>query len=362
MPQIIQQAITQQIVEAIKDVCEHDINFIDTNGIIFASTNKKRIGDYHEIGKSVAQTGKSIEVTTDDSFAGTQKGVNIPFIYKGEITAVIGITGIPEEVRKYAYLAQKITMLLLREHELELHEHTQKTQINHMIRSIIYNDHINQDYLSDFLKKYHINQYTLYQTIIVKLNSHYNPSNFSAIESHIYYSFEQTGSVLYTFNYPNEYILLIKANNQKKCLAILKKLAEKNVPFLQIGIGNATPLSKQHQSYHCAKIALQSLFGTETIAIFDQLDLEILLGSLTEETKEYFLKRTIFSLSKKEQELLKTYFANNMSLKETCIQHYLHKNTLQYQLDKIARKTGFNPRKFKEAVILYIALKINDPI
>ena len=69
MPQIIQQAITQQIVEAIKDVCEHDINFIDTNGIIFASTNKKRIGDYHEIGKSVAQTGKSIEVTTDDSFA-----------------------------------------------------------------------------------------------------------------------------------------------------------------------------------------------------------------------------------------------------------------------------------------------------
>lgn len=359
MPQqSIQQKIAQQIVEAVKDVCEHDINFIDTKGIIFASTNPKRIGDYHEIGRQVAQSGKSIEVETDNSFLGTQKGVNIPFLYKGEITAVIGITGIPKEVRKYAYLAQKITTLILREHELDLHEHTQKTQLNHMIRSLIHNEYVNQNYLSDFLKRYHTTQQASYRTIIVKLDSRYNPLNLSLIEHHIYRAFEQTGSFLYTFNYPNEYILLMESNKLDKWLSVLKLLAEKNSPLIRIGIGNAISLTKQHQSYQAAKIALNSLFGDELVAIFEELDLEILLGSLTDDIKKYFLKRTIPTLSEKEQELLKTYFATNMSLKETCEQLFLHKNTLQYQLDKIARETGFNPRKFKDAVILYIALKI----
>ena len=103
----IKQDVAQQIVEAVKDVCAHDINFIDSKGIIFASTNKKRIGDFHEIGLQVIKTGKTIEVDTDEGYFGTQKGVNIPFIDKGDVSAVIGISGEPKEVRKYAYLAQK---------------------------------------------------------------------------------------------------------------------------------------------------------------------------------------------------------------------------------------------------------------
>ena len=62
--------------------------------------------------------------------------------------------------------------------------------------------------------------------------------------------------------------------------------------------------------------------------------------------------------SEKEQKLLKTYFANNMSLKETAKQLYLHKNTLQYQLDKIWKTTGYNPRNFKDATVLYVGLKL----
>lgn len=93
------------------------------------------------------------------------------------------------------------------------------------------------------------------------------------------------------------------------------------------------------------------------MAVFDDLDLEILLGDVSEEVKEHFADRTISVLSAKEKQLLKVYFSTNMSLQETCSQLYLHKNTLQYQLDKIARTTGYNPRKFQDAVVLYIGLK-----
>ena len=63
-------------------------------------------------------------------------------------------------------------------------------------------------------------------------------------------------------------------------------------------------------------------------------------------------------LSEKDIELLKVYFFNNMSLKDTSEQLFLHKNTLQYQLDKIGKLTGYNPREFKDASILYIGLKL----
>ena len=113
MPQVISKRVAQQIVETVKDVCNHNINFIDTKGIIFASTDASRVGDFHEIGKQVIVTGQTIEVESDNSYFGTQKGVNMPFVYKGETIAVIGISGAPKEVRQYAYLAQKITNLIL---------------------------------------------------------------------------------------------------------------------------------------------------------------------------------------------------------------------------------------------------------
>lgn len=364
MPHTIQRTVAQQIVEAVKDVCNHDINFIDTNGVIFASTNQKRIGDYHEIGHKVAQSGEGIEVETDNSFLGTNKGVNIPFVYQGEICAVIGITGSPEQVRKYAYLSQKLTTLILREHELDTYERTQKTQINHVIRKLIHNGYANQPYVTEFLKSHQICIETDYRTILIKIDTHTASENAAfnaaAIEKNIYRAFEQTRSALYTFNYPNEYVLLLEGREFQRWRYLFELLAKKNAWNVKIGVGNSMPLSKLHYSYKAAKHALNSLFGEEHMAVYDELDLELLLGNITGDVKEYFLEKTIQVLSADEKELLKIYFSTNMSLKETCEQLYLHKNTLQYKLDKIGKETGFNPRKFKEAVILYTALKMNS--
>ncbi|MBQ8317035.1 MAG: helix-turn-helix domain-containing protein [Lachnospiraceae bacterium] len=354
----IRQNVAQQIVEAVKDVAGHDINFIDAKGIIFASTDIKRIGDYHEIGHQVIKKGETIEVDSNEGYFGTKKGVNIPFIYKGDVCAVIGISGEPEEVRKYVYLAQKITALILREHELERQEHNQKTQLNHVIRSIINHDYLNIDYLKDFLKDYRTTLNASYQTILIKLDSRYNPSNLSMIEKYIYQAFESTGSKLYTFNYANEYILLMEAEKVEKCLYIFEELGQKYSPIIKIGVGRVAELSHQHNSYQSAKIAIESLFADEYIAVFDSLDLEILLGNVGQENKQLYLQKTIEKISEKDRKVLKTYFSLNMSLKDSCEQLFLHKNTLQYRLDKIWRDTGYNPREFKDAAVLYVGLKM----
>ena len=348
----------QKIVDTIKDVCGHDINYINRHGIIFASTNPSRIGDYHEIGQTVVQTEKTIEITSDNSFYGTQKGVNIPFVYNREVIAAIGITGAPDEVRQYAVLAQKITSLILREQETDFFNYKKKNVLNYVIHSLVENTDLNHDFLIEFLNDFHLNVDTICRTIVIQPDSRYNLSNLSLIENHIYRTFDQIGAPLYTFNFPNEYILILPEEQYQNWSYIFHTLANNTENVLHIGIGTTCALSKQHRSYSAAKIALHSLSTTQSIAIFDDLDLEIILSCVNDEARTKYLHKTISNLTDEDINLLQTYFSTNMSLKETSKILFLHKNTLQYKLNRIEKLTGYNPRVFSDAVNLFLATKL----
>ncbi|MDD2959600.1 MAG: sugar diacid recognition domain-containing protein [Lachnospiraceae bacterium] len=358
MPFMINRKTAQQIVVTLKEVCDHDINFIDTNGIIFASTDRKRIGTFHEIGKQVISAGKTIEVESGDDFSGTNPGVNIPFLHYGELLAVIGISGDPAEVRKYAYLAQKITALLLREHELDVRSSNDRAQNNYIIHALIYNESISHDYLCTYLNRFSLTLETRCRTIVIQLDSRYTPSNLSLIEYEIQKAFHIIGSTFYTFHYPSEYVLILDCRQYDHWAYVFPQLIDKCGEILKIGIGSIQPLSHQHQSYETALIARKSLGGGRQLAVFDELDIEMLLGGTDPGISEYFLDKTIRQLDQTEQDLLNVYFSCDMSLKQTCEKLFLHKNTLQYQLDKIGRKSGYNPRSFRDAAVLYLGLKL----
>lgn len=358
MAQYISKRVAQQIVETVRDVCNHNINFIDTKGIIFASTDGARVGNYHEIGRQVVLTGRTIEVERDEEFLGTHKGVNIPFIYKGEIIAVIGISGVPDEVRKYAYLAQKITSLILREHEIESQSSNRREQRNYVVRALISGEHIDHDYLKEFIDFCHGDLTKQYRTILVELDARYNPLNLSLIEQHIYQVFEMTGSPFYGFQYPNEYVMILTEDQWKKYRHFWGQLAGEYQSILKIGIGGSCQLLRQSQSCLEARIALHSLGSEQNLALYEELDLEILLGSVAPDVKKSFLHRTIEKLDEKDLHLLEVYFDCDFSLKRTCEKLFIHKNTVQYQLDKIHRLCGYNPRNFRDAVVLYLALQV----
>lgn len=357
MAQNVSMKTAQQIVDTVKDVCGYDINFIRPDGTVAASTNPDRIGTYHEIGYQAARKGEMLEVDADDAFYGTQKGVNLPFSYHGEIIAVIGITGEPEAVRKYAYLAQRITRLILRERELEGRARTQKEQISYIVRALVNGHSIPHTFLEDFAGRHELDPDAQYRTVLVRLESRYNPANLSMIESQIVRVFDQTESVLHTFDYPEEFILIETEKAFKKWNFQLKKLAADYEQILKIGVGSSHSLLHQNRSCEEAQIAIRSMKEQGSYAQYDDLKLEILLGSVSEESKERFRAKTIQDLTDKERQILKTYFSCECHLKKAADELYIHVNTLQYQLDRIARKTGLNPRVFEDAVALYLGIR-----
>ena len=52
------------------------------------------------------------------------------------------------------------------------------------------------------------------------------------------------------------------------------------------------------------------------------------------------------------------YFEEDRSLAAASMRLNLHKNTLQYRLNRIHRRCGYDPRAFRDAVVLYSALML----
>ena len=102
----VKKRLAIQIVQAVKDVCGHDINFIDPSGMIYTSTDETRIGQFHEIGREAARRGETIAVERDDAYDGTHRGVmlslgvnnarvldgvSLSLLFGGHVEAVRGV-------------------------------------------------------------------------------------------------------------------------------------------------------------------------------------------------------------------------------------------------------------------------------
>ncbi len=357
----IDQSLAQQIVNTVKDVCGQNINFITPKGIISASTDEKRIGTYHEIGQKAAATGNVIEVDSDYGFAGTQKGINLPIYHNHNLIAVIGISGEPEEVRKYAHLAERITHLLIRERELNAFSRSQEEKKQFVIHALISGLDENPLYLNDCLKDFKIDPSTKKRLILIRTNSKYNPVNMPMLDQKVENLFRMLSQELFTFNYPNEYLAILDAEKYNRNNFILRKFAADYENILKVAVGKEVFLHQMQESHHSALIAWKSIpDGSKSFAVFDDLVLEIILSTVTEENKTEFVKKTLEPLAQEEIEVLSVYLEEEMSLSAASKRLFLHKNTVQYKLNRILEKTGWNPRKFQDAVLFFLALKLES--
>lgn len=357
----VRNQLAQQIVETIRSICDYDINFIDTDGHILVSTDVSRVGDLHEPARRAAALGTAEIVTEDDPVTGTRRGINQPIRYKGETVAVIGITGEPSEVTRYARLAQRITVLLLREHEVEVEDHIRRTQVNHVIRALINNEAPDREYLEEVLKRYGIKEPGgMYTTLLIRLNPRVQPDLLSGIEEDIYRVFRQLQPCLYTFNYPDEYILIAGTGALLKQRYLFERLFQNRHGLLKIASGESCRLVRQQRSYDSARLLMQSVRAEDSIMRYEDLDLELLMLPVPPHVRDAYLRKVTEHLEQKDREILKVYFENDLSLKETADKLFLHKNTLQYRLKRIADLTGYDPRQFRGAEALHMGLMLEE--
>ena len=80
-------------------------------------------------------------------------------------------------------------------------------------------------------------------------------------------------------------------------------------------------------------------------------------GSQKRSKISYMLRTLLLQgLTSEDLQILKVYYSQDMSLQKTCELLNMHKNTLQYRLNRIREICGYDPRRFREGVSLYTAV------
>ena len=193
----IDRNLAQQIVETVQSVCGHAVNFIRADGIILASTRPERVGTLHPSGRDAARS---------------QPGINLPVLYNKQLVAVIGITGNPEEVRRYAHLAERITLLLVREQELNEYSRTQADKRRYAMDALLHPGSGDTAYLTQLLAEFGIDTDTPKRLVLLRLHPE-EGRTLSALIRDAEDLCRNVGAALYHFYYPDELAAVLDAES-----------------------------------------------------------------------------------------------------------------------------------------------------
>lgn len=366
----IEQKLAQNIVVSMKEIINQELNFIGTNGIIIASTDENRIGESHGGAQKVTETRRDLIIEYEGQFEGTKKGINIPIFVDLDMVGVIGITGDKEEVEKYGKIIKNMTEILIKDAwlknvsfkkrenyrylfeqmlsdsmDLETVLHlaslldvdltTSRIAVTGLITNFISIDDEKSEMLSLILRR------------VLAFNKH-NIFNVNGSDIRIAFSDSITYQQI-------EQILNGIIEDTKKQLGL----------SLKFGVGtNCKILKELHVSFERSRTALKwavvnTISNTE---LYSDLDLGIILTTLDHDIESEFIHKVLGNLSEEELneygEIITIYGHNNGSNYKTADELFIHKNTLQYKLIKLAKLTGYDPREIDDYVILSLAFKL----
>ena len=116
---MLSKTISKNVVREIGNLVDKNINMMDVNGIIIASTDPSRIGQPHWGAKQVINNNlnelyiSQNEVRNITTNGYVQVGLNLPLFVNGNLSGVIGITGEYEEVVQIGQIVKKMAEILL---------------------------------------------------------------------------------------------------------------------------------------------------------------------------------------------------------------------------------------------------------
>ncbi len=111
--------LAQRIVDVLGPTIRQNINLMDADAVVIASTDPARIGSPHRAAEEVLRTGRPVLVSHPGAGTDDRPGINLPLTIDGEVSGVIGVTGEPGDVEPLAQVVVLTVELLIeqdREH------------------------------------------------------------------------------------------------------------------------------------------------------------------------------------------------------------------------------------------------------
>lgn len=367
----ISENTAAEIAIRLSETINQNINVMNTEGIIIASSDPSRIGQLHAGAKKLMEEGLDYLVVEDDmSYEGTRNGVNLPIVSDGELVGTIGITGPVSEVFQYGQIIKRMTEILLLDRKLK-----EQRTIEQKAR-----DRFLDEWILGELEKRD-------ETEFRRLAAYFSidpeaPARISAmmflrddqlsdeeltdISRYVRNTFgKEFGG--YAFRTATHMIGFANGKYSDRLSDVISSM------FAYIsntyrcrcfaGIDEKAAVFSFHDNYKEATMALRvAVSRGRSIVDYDPLDLEFVIENISGGIRENYMVRLFGELSGEEKEkqldFAKAYLEADGSLSLISEKLFVHVNTVKYRIRKLEELTGVDIRTCYGAYVFTLACKL----
>lgn len=360
--------IAKSIVTSLKDVVNHEINLFDTTGRVVASTDASRVGTTHDAARLAAKTSQTVAVDDSGQFKGAKHGINVPVLFNGAVVAVVGMTGELDEVSSFGTIIGRMTEILIRENHDQVVRFDAMERFSNLVNLLVlkHHDHSLVDYLASVLN---IDFSIPRKAVVGRRADNERMDKIGDVYPILYARLSQEPGCFFS---TTEKEVRIFANREGSKLSTFVRNIHKDLENhldaeFYFGVGDTAMSEEEYwRSYERASRALSwSLFKHEgNVRFFESMDEGIVFTAIPKDESASFVNHVFGDLSDKEiddfQVVFDSYARHNGSITHSADELFLHKNTLQNRLNKIARMTGYNPRDLSDYAVLSMAFKLRS--
>lgn len=379
---LLDEKLAQMIVQRTMDIIDCNINIMDAKGRIIASGDINRIGEIHDGALLVLSQGRIVDIdeAVTHSLHGVRPGINLPLRIDGEIVGVIGLTGEPAGLREFGKLVCMTAEMMLEQAWL-FNMLAQDSRLKEeLVLDLIESETITPNTI-DWANRLGVDLSIPRIACIIEVDSMQlgieNARNELQNLQQLL-KFPERDNLVAVLSLTELVILKPALNNFKRwepayhidrihqLLARMNENARLNV---RVSLGhyfsgdNGISLS-----YHTAKTTLEigkSRYPNQRIYNYQDLVLPVLLNQLKDGWQKEELERPIKKLKLMDSngvlvKTLLTWFENNMQSIATAKALYVHRNTLEYRLNKISDLTGLDLSRTDARFLLYMAVHVTS--
>jgi len=372
--------LAQTIVDRTMQIIRSNVNVMDDRGIIIASGERGRIGAQHEGALLVLGQGRTVEI--DEAMASglhdARPGINLPLRAEGRIVGVVGLTGAPDAVRQYAELLRMAAETMLEQARLMQYLARDARLREELVLQLIGAAAVTPA-VDDWARGLGVDPALARVAVVIEIDAATLAVEAALAERQRLQSLLAASGPdpLIAAVSPRELVVLVPALDahgkwslaaqRKRVAALHARLREGSDIGIRLALGGH--FSDPHavaQSYRSARAALDAGRRREPDApthCYADLTLPVLLAGLGEGWQADELRRPLARLAAQDRRgqlrrTLAVWFAHHMKGTATAQALHLHRNTLDYRLNRVAAITGLDLDRLDDCLLLYIALQL----
>ena len=357
---LLEPALAQKFIDKTAKNLEYNVNIMNDKGIIIASKDSSRIGNFHEVAYNLLN-GILVSgvVKEGQKYLGTKPGVNMFIDYKDNHVGVICVSGNPQNVNGFAEFV-KASMEAMLEYETDKEiEHGRKNKAEQFLNYLLFEENIDLSVAEVMAMELEITKDTLRTCIIIKNNSQYNSKKIVQAllraEGHSYQdiiAITRNDDIVLFKSINLEYAEAIKNNRQ----VITEYISNFTKAFFEtddenkisISVGSfQNNINKYRECYlHALEVGLLVKWEKGIYFFNDHiLDYIRRIATIKVYDNIYGMYNNVFTEQEKKfiSKSVEVLNKNNYNIVNSSKELFMHRNTLLFRLNKIKDTLNIDP-------------------